>query len=75
MKYPDACLPLGLLVDILRMSHELRDFPPVLRVQHMQVPRHYRFQYEKSPMQTVFLEDIAVDTCVASSFCIVVIDL
>jgi len=44
MKYPDACLPLGLLVDIIRMSHSLRDFPPVLRVQHMKVPRQYRFQ-------------------------------
>ena len=60
MKYPDACLPLGLLVDILRMSHELCDFPPVLRVQHMKLPRQYRFQEDTSPMQTVCLEDIAV---------------
>lgn len=31
MKYPDACLSLGLLVAILRMSHEWHDFPPVLQ--------------------------------------------
>jgi hypothetical protein len=68
MQYPDACLLLGLFVDIVPMSHSWRDFPPVLRVQQMQVPRQYRFQEEKSPMQTVFLEDIAVDNFVASSF-------
>lgn len=28
IQYPDACLPLGLRVDILRMSHERRDCPP-----------------------------------------------
>ena len=57
------------------MRHAWRGGPPVFRVQPRQVPRHERCQEETSPMQTVFLEDMAVDTLCASSCGMVAIDL
>jgi hypothetical protein len=32
MPYPDAGLPLGLLVDILRMNQAFRDVSPVMKI-------------------------------------------